>query len=131
GHRAGPRDRRGIVEILGDRALLFLGRRAHEPHEQEERHHCRGEVRERDFPRAAMMAVAVFANPLDDDGRARLLAIGLGVGHRRYCLRPRRWASGSLKLGRSAAGVALRPNSIATCGGWPCTKPRMQVLMVV
>jgi hypothetical protein len=29
------------------------------------------------------------------------------------------------------AGVDLRPNSIATCGGWPRRKPMMQVLMVV
>ena len=63
-------------------------------------------------------------------GRFGLGVFGSGAAHLRQPFL-RSCASRSLKLGRSGPGVDLRPNSIATCGGWPRRKPMMQVLMVV
>jgi hypothetical protein len=56
------------VEEVGDALLVALGRRAEQPHQEEERHHRRHEIGVRDLPGAAVLVVAAFPDALDDDG---------------------------------------------------------------
>ena len=64
---AEQRDLERRVEEVGDALLVALGGRAEQPHQQEERHHRGDEVGVGDLPRAAVLAVAALADPLDDD----------------------------------------------------------------
>src|SRR3546814_15724146 len=58
-------------EIVGERLALLLGRRAEQPHQQEEGHHRGDEVGIGHFPRAAVMAAVRRLDHLLDDDRAQ------------------------------------------------------------
>jgi hypothetical protein len=46
-----------MIKVMSDGGFGFFVR-THEPHHEEERHHCGHEIGVRDFPRATVMAVS-------------------------------------------------------------------------
>ncbi|EKD61726.1 MAG: hypothetical protein ACD_54C00127G0005 [uncultured bacterium] len=65
-----PRDRDGRTEIVRDSLALFFRCRVQQPHQHEEGHHGRHEIRIGNFPRPTMVAAALdHFLPLDDDWR--------------------------------------------------------------
>ena len=60
------------IEVGRDLRDLFLVGNIEQPHDEEERHHRRHQVGERDLPRASMVSlVLAAAAPADDDDLVR------------------------------------------------------------
>ena len=116
---AAQRNLQGILKELRNAVQVALRGRAQQPHQEEEGHHRRDEVRVSDLPGAAMSAGATLLDLLYDD---RLLGIVTHLrspasrGQPYLPLRLLRSSSSSRNVGRSFEKSTLRPNSTATCG---------------